>query len=299
MKKPKRFAVINFKGGVGKTAMSVNLSASLAYYHGKKVLVVDLDPQSNASLWLMQPEHWREHTQGGQKSTYQIFRDHLDGTKHFDFGEALVPGVPWRDGASLLPNLDLLPAAVELLKVEDRIHTNKFVQFYKFIFRSLKPHFDKYDYVFFDCPPNVYSVTQNALFAADACLVPYVPDYLSLSGFKIFVEQVEAFYDRVSGAMTKRARPGVCALAVSHYQSNINNFNRSIHELELQLQQLKDKKLITGKAKILEPYVRRSASVSASTNEHVPACLHDANSIGTYDYYELSNAFLKHLESFK
>ncbi len=299
MKKPKRFAVINFKGGVGKTAMSVNLSASLAYYHGKRVLVVDLDPQSNASLWLMQPEHWREHTAGGLCSTYQIFQDHLKGTKRFDFEKAVISGAPIRDGASLLPNLDLLPAAVELLKVEDRIHTNKYVQFYKFVFRSLQPYFDEYDYVFFDCPPNVYSVTQNALFAADACLVPYVPDYLSLSGFKIFVEQVEAFYNRVSGAMTNRSRPGVAALAVSHYQLNINNFTRSIHELELQLQQLKDKKLVSAKTKILEPYVRRSASVSESTNAHVPACLNDANSIGTYDYYELSRAFLQHLESFK
>ena len=185
MKRPKRFAFINFKGGVGKTAMVVNIGASLAYYHHKKVLIVDLDPQSNASLWLMQPQHWRNHTQRGVRSTYQLFLDHIKGTKHFDFEEAVVPGVPWHGGVSLLPHLDLLPAAVELLRVEDSIHHNKFVQFYKFVFMSLKPYFDKYDYVFFDCPPNVYAVTQNALFAADACVVPYVPDFLSLSGFNI------------------------------------------------------------------------------------------------------------------
>jgi len=299
MKKPKRFAFINFKGGVGKTAMVVNLGATLAYYHQKRVLIVDLDPQSNASLWLMRPEHWREHTDKGRQSTFQIFQDHIKGTKHFDFEEAVVPGVPYLKGASLLPNLDLLPAAVELLKVEDHIHTNKYVQFYKFIFKSLKPYFDKYDYVLFDCPPNVYSVTQNALFAADACIVPYVPDFLSLSGFKILTELVEDFYDRVSGAMTKRPRPGICALVVSHYQKNINNYDRSIHELELQLQKLKDKKLVRSKAAILQPYVRRSAGVSESTNAHLPVCMHDANSIGAYDYYELSNALLEHLEKFK
>lgn len=299
MKRPKRFAVINFKGGVGKTAMVVNLGASLVKYHGKRVLIVDLDPQSNASLWLMEPRHWELLVDSGRRSTYQIFQDHLKGTKIFDFEEAVVPGVPWSKGASKLPGLDLLPAAVELLKVEDHIHTNKYVQFYKFVFKSLKPYFDQYDYVFFDCPPNVYSVTQNALFAADACLVPYVPDYLSLSGFRILSEKIEEFYDRVSGAMTKRSRPGILGLVVSHFQVNVKTYRHTIRELELQLQELKDKKQISPKAVVLEPYIRRNAAVAASTDVHLPVCLHDPNSPGALDYGQLSSSFLKHLESFK
>ena len=251
------------------------------------------------------PGEWRRkcvgrgYTQRGVRSTYQLFLDHIKGTKHFDFEEAVVPGVPWHGGVSLLPHLDLLPAAVELLRVEDSIHHNKFVQFYKFVFMSLKPYFDKYDYVFFDCPPNVYAVTQNALFAADACVVPYVPDFLSLSGFNILAGVVDDFYDKVSGAMTGRPRPGILGLLVSHYHSNINDCKRSVHELELQLQVLKDKHLLHPKVKILQPYVRRSASVAESTNAHLPVCLHDEKSIGSYDYYELSTTFLKHLELFQ
>src|ERR1700745_3867757 len=118
----KVLAFINFKGGVGKTACAVNIAATMAKLHDKKVLIVDLDPQSNSSLWLMRPDRWREHVARGRRSTFQIFDDALQGKTRFNFDEALVEGVMTWTGFTDLPRLHLLPAAVELLRIEDRIY---------------------------------------------------------------------------------------------------------------------------------------------------------------------------------
>jgi chromosome partitioning protein len=80
----KVLAFINFKGGVGKTATVVNIGATLAKLHEKKVLLVDLDPQCNSSLWLMRPDRWREHVARGRHSTFQIFDDALQGKSRFN-----------------------------------------------------------------------------------------------------------------------------------------------------------------------------------------------------------------------
>ena len=78
----KVLAFINFKGGVGKTACAVNIAATIAKLHEKKVVIVDLDPQSNFSLWLMGPEVWRKHVAKGRRSTFEIltmpFRERID-----------------------------------------------------------------------------------------------------------------------------------------------------------------------------------------------------------------------------
>ena len=73
------FAFINFKGGVGKTATVVNIGAALARVHNKKVLIVDLDAQSNSSLWLMRPDRWRDHVARGRRSTFQILKTPWQG----------------------------------------------------------------------------------------------------------------------------------------------------------------------------------------------------------------------------
>jgi cellulose biosynthesis protein BcsQ len=201
-------AFINFKGGVGKTANVVNIAAALAKYHNRKVLIVDLDAQSNASLWLMHPEHWRAWTQDLSRTVYQIFNDHIVGTDLFKFSRAVVRGVPNKN-FPLIANLDLLPSAVQMITIEYRIHQNRFALPYSFLHKTMKPYFEGYDYVFLDCPPNLYTITRNAIFAADYCVIPYIPDFLSLSGFEILVDEVQDFYDRMSGRLTGRRRPQV------------------------------------------------------------------------------------------
>lgn len=292
----KTIAFINFKGGVGKTATVVNIAAFLAKYHDKRVLVVDLDPQCNSSLWLLNPETWKDHVSGLTKSTYQIFEDEIVGTQRFEFDRAVMRGVPFGQGLPLIAKLDLLPASVEMLHLEDRLHQNRNAQSYKYLYRALKPYHDAYDYIFLDCAPNLYSVTKAALFAADNCVVPYLPDYLSLSGFKHLAEAVEEFYDRYSGSLTGRIRPRIAAVIVSHYKQVGNVFAHAVNELELQIQQLRDRDKIHPKAVLLTPYIRYDVKVAESTSEHLPVALYAPNCNGAQDYADLAQNFITHFE---
>lgn len=292
----KVIAFINFKGGVGKTASVVNIGATLAKYHGKKVLIVDLDPQCNSSLWLLPPKTWSKHTQGGANSTFQIYEDYIVGTHRFSFDQAVVRGVPPSEEFPLIASLDLLPASVELLRIEDRIHQNKYAQFFEFLYKTLRPHFSQYDYILLDCPPNVYSVTKTALFASHYTVVPFVPDYLSLSGLEILADEVETFYDRVSGFMTGRKRPKIAAFIISHYRTTGNVYDHAINELEITIKNLKASGKIHPKAALLSTYVRHSVHVAESTNEHLPVILHKPDSIGAQDYADLTQNFIQQFE---
>ena len=292
----KTIAFINFKGGVGKTASVVNIAANLAKYHGKRVLIVDLDPQCNSSLWLLEPDAWKNHVADTTRSTFQIFEDQVVGTHRFDFDHAVLRGVPYGNGLPLIAKLDLLPASVELLRLEDKLHQVRYAQFYKFLYKAIKPYHKAYDYIFLDCAPNLYSVTKNALFAADYCAVPYLPDYLSLSGFNILAEEVEAFYERVSGSLTGRERPRIAALIVSRYQKVGNVFAHSVNELEIQMESLRERGMIHAKTALLHPYIRNDVKVAESTNEHVPVVLYAPGCNGSQDYADLSQNFLTHFE---
>jgi len=292
----KTIAFINFKGGVGKTATVVNIAANLAKFQGKRVLIVDLDPQCNSSVWLLQPDVWKHHVDDTTRSTFQIFEDQIVGTHRFDFDKAVLRGVPYGNGLPLIAKLDLLPASIHLLRLEDKLHQNRYAQFFKFLHQTLKPYHRSYDYIFLDCAPNLYSVTKNALFAADYCVVPYLPDFLSLSGFSILADEVEEFYSRVGGYLTGRKRPQIAALIVSHYRKVGNVFAHSINELEIQTNALRASGKIHAKAAILEPYIRHDVKVAESTSEHLPVVLYAPGCNGSQDYADLAVNFLKHFE---
>jgi len=288
-------AFVNFKGGVGKTANVVNIGAMLARYHNRKVLIVDLDAQSNASLWLMTPEHWRAWTSDPTRTIYQVFNDYILGTDLFRFSRAVVRGVPHKN-YPLIANLDLLPSTVQMIGIENKIHLNRSDSFYTILHKALRPYMEGYDYVFLDCPPNLYTVTRNAIFAADYCLIPYIPDFLSLSGFEILVDEVQDFYDRMSGRLTGRRRPQIAAFIINHFEKKKNVFELGVNELKLAIRQIKPSGKIHPSAEILQPYVRFDVHVAESTSEHLPVFLHHPQSIGAADYADLAQNFKIHFE---
>lgn len=282
-------AFLNFKGGVGKTAGAVNVGACLARYLEKRVLIVDLDPQCNSSFWLCPQLECRHHTQNGKNSTCQIFMDHVQGTHLFDFDSAVLTGVPRIQGYPGIAALDILPADISLIKVEDWIHGNRFAtQFFRFLYKSLSPYFERYDYVLLDCPPNVYSVSKNALFAADCCIVPYMPDFLSLTGFQILAEQVNDFNNRVSGYRQGRSPCEIVGLMINHFRKGTNHATSAIEELRNIMAHLRAEGLIHQSCELLEPYVRTCAAVAASTEVSQPVCLSAENSMGCEDFYNLA-----------
>ncbi len=288
----KVLAFINFKGGVGKTATVVNIGATLAKLHEKKVLIVDLDPQSNSSVWLMRPDQWREHVAKGRRSTFQIFDDALHGKSRFNFNEAVVRGVVTWTGFTDLPRLHLLPASIELLRVEERIHELRAQVIYQILDTALGSHFKEYDYVLLDCPPNLYSTTKAAIFSADSCVVPYVPDYLSLSGFQVLAEQIGEMREKFAPYLPGRRKPNIAAVIISHYRQAGNVFRLAINELELSISQLKEMGLLASHALLLSPYIRHCVRVAESTSEHLPVILYAPGSIGAQDYCELTQRFV-------
>jgi chromosome partitioning protein len=291
----KVIAFVNFKGGVGKTANAVNIGALLASYHKKRVLIVDLDAQSNSSLWLMKPDDWRKHTKCLKKSVYQIFQDKIVGTKLFDLRKAVVRGVP-RSEYPLIANLDLLPSVVEMIRIEDQIRQVKSMSAFTALYQALTPCLDHYDYIFLDCAPNLYSVSKNALFAADYSVVPYIPDYLSLSGFEILVDMVNDFYNRMGGYFTSRKRPEIAAFIINHFALQKNVFETGVNEFEMAVNQIRPSGKIHSKAVCLKPFVRFNVNVAESTNEHLPVFLHKPKSIGAIDYADLTQNFVRHFE---
>ena len=199
----------------------------------------------------------------------------------------------------MIASLDLLPSVVEMIKIEDQIHQVKTLTAYTALHQALKPCRDLYDYIFLDCAPNLYSVSKNALVAADYCVVPYIPDYLSLSGFEILVDMIEEFCKRMGGYFTSRKRPEIAAFIINHFAVHKNVFETGVNEFEMALNQIRPSGKIHPKAMCLKPYIRFNVNVAESTNEHLPVFLHKPKSIGAMDYADLAQNFIHHFEGIR
>jgi chromosome partitioning protein len=171
--------VANQKGGVGKTTSAVNIAASLAQL-GQRVLVIDLDPQGNASTALG-VEHRR-----GVPSTYDAL---VEGTP---LADVTVP-CPDVDGVTVVPaTIDLAGAEIELVSVvarEGRLH--KAIAGHPQVGTAEAAGEDRFDYVFIDCPPSLGLLTINALVAGEELMIPIQAEYYALEGLGQLLETVE------------------------------------------------------------------------------------------------------------
>jgi chromosome partitioning protein len=290
-------AFLNFKGGVGKTANVVNLAAALAATHQQRVLVVDLDAQCNSSLWLLGKPLFKDHTSDPARGVAQAFRDALRGTKLFRFDQAVVRGVPRSEkDFKLIAGLDLLPASIDLLEVEEHLAHRPPEGVYRVLHALLKPRLADYDWVLIDCAPNFFSLTKNAVFAARHLAIPYIPDFLSLVGFQSLARLVEGFGARVGGQKTALGRTRISALIVNRYVQNGNVYKQGLLELEKLTADLKAQGLIHPRTRVLQPPVRQCVKVAEAPALHRPIALHAPESIGGQDYAALADDFRRHFE---
>lgn len=296
--KTKIIAFVNFKGGVGKTSNVVNLSACLSMYHKKRVLVVDLDPQSNTTFWLLKKKHYARLMASPSKTVSQIFDDAIFDIDVFDFEKTVFYDVPRTDNdLSFFEGLDLLPASADLLRIDDELHLPKFAKtFYTILSATLSPHISGYDYVFLDCPPNLFFITKNALYFADYYVVPYIPDYLSLSGLTIFCQLIDRFQKSYGSFRANPLNPKIIGVIVNKYKKIGNVFDKSINELKLQLSDLKKQNLIHPSADMFDTPIRDCVRVAECSNYHLPVIVYNDGSIGANDYLSLSMDFLNRME---
>lgn len=190
----KTVSFINLKGGVAKTTTAVGLATVLSGRYAKKVLIIDLDPQTNCTTMLIGEEKWRELNQSGD-TLYTLFRDALDGTKNFKIKRALQRGV---SDIKEVETLDLIASSLDLIDLQDIIAQAPRGPFYNrkpidILKRGIKSITDDYDYIIIDCPPNMGVITLNGLLISDGYIIPTIPDVLSTYGIPQIINRVTRF----------------------------------------------------------------------------------------------------------
>lgn len=192
----RNISFINLKGGVGKTTLTVAVAEILSIEFNKKVLVIDLDPQTNATVLLISQEEWEERN-SENKTIHQLFLDKIHNTKVFDINEAIISNVS--NIKNRQANLDLLPSSIDLIDITDSISAlntdnriidiiNKELKKRDLSGRSIE---DNYDYILIDCPPNLDGITMCGVYISDYYIVPVLPDTLSTYGLKQVIDKIQ------------------------------------------------------------------------------------------------------------
>ncbi len=186
-------AVVNLKGGVGKTALAVNFAAHCGR-NGRRTLLIDMDPQTNATFSCIEVDEWVSHAQrNGTVATLLGFRAQARA-------ESKPPDVAPIIRKDVFPNVDLIPSHLDLFSIDldlagaiGREHKLK---------RAIHSIISNYDIIVCDCPPNLTIPTQNALAASSHFIVPISPDYLSGIGVGILLGRVRQFCQDLDHKLT-------------------------------------------------------------------------------------------------
>jgi chromosome partitioning protein len=256
---PRILAVANQKGGVGKTTTAINLGTALAAV-GEKVLVIDLDPQGNAStgLGIMRTAN--------QKSSYHVL-----------IGEAELDGVIIDSG---IPNLHCAPATIDLLGAELELASfeRKTYRLQDAITRLMATGKESraYTYVLVDCPPSLNLLTINSLAAADAVLVPLQCEFFALEGLSQLLKTVE----RVKATLNAK-------LIIQGVVLTMFDRRNSLSE-----QVAQDVRSVLGE-KVYDTVIPRNVRVSEAPSYGRPVLLYDHDCVGSQAYIRLASEVIR------
>lgn len=244
----KIIAIANQKGGVGKTTTAINLSSCLAVAE-KSVLLVDVDPQANATSGLgIAPEE-------DKLSSYEIILDNEDVHR------AIQP--------TNVPHLDILPshirlvgAEVELVDIPSREHRLK---------NQLIPIKNQYDFVIIDCPPSLGLLTLNALSAADSVMIPIQCEYYALEGLSQLLNTIHLVQKNLNHELT------VEGVLLTMYDSRLNLCNQVAKEVRDYF-----------KEKVYKTVIHRNVRLGEAPSFGKPIIMYDAVCIGSQNYISLA-----------
>lgn len=247
-------AITNQKGGVGKTTSAINISAALAERR-KKVLLIDIDPQGNAT------------------SGVGISKDNLE-TSIYDLlidEEASLSSCTYETGMkrlSIIPsNIDLSGAEIELLSIEGREYLLK---------NKVEKTRNSYDYIIIDCPPSLSILTINALTTADAVIVPIQCEYYALEGLSQLIKTVELIKDRLNEKLE------IEGVLFTMHDSRTNLSSQVIETVRDNLDQY-----------IYETTIPRNVRLAEAPSHGMPITLYDSHSTGAKAYRKLAKEIIR------
>lgn len=249
----KIIAIANQKGGVGKTTTAINLSAAVAILD-KKVLLVDSDPQGNAS------------------SGVGIASADLENTIYDCLINEVHPSEVILKTST--PNLDLLPANIDLVGAEVEL-VNKLSREF-FLKRMLAKIKDEYDYIFVDCLPSLGLVTVNALVAADSVIIPVQCEFFSLEGFGKLKSTINMVKENLNENLM------IEGVVLSMYDSRLRMANMVVTEVN---------NMVTDK--VFSTIIHRNSKVGEAPSLGQPVIIYDVTSKGATNFLNLANEFLQ------
>jgi chromosome partitioning protein len=265
----RKICFINYKGGVGKTSLIVNIAACLAKA-GKRVLLIDLDTQSNASIWLMKLDRWNKINAAGAGSVYSIFDPGAARLKDL----VIANVVEGKAGEQPLPGLDLIPTTFNLVDLENEYSGPPGRPSYLIFQEQLAEIEGRYDFILFDCPPNILRASQCGVFSANEIYVPSNPDALSLIGFTLLTEKLGKFH-QLSASFRKGTMGPPATVQGLIFNSIKTGVDIEVPKMRMQLRlnQFRTAKRVAPAAKIFANQIRDAMVVRRAVTLGLPVIL--------------------------
>ncbi|MBH0122479.1 ParA family protein [Rhodococcus sp. CX] len=221
-------ATINLKGGVGKTTTTAALAEFMAADFGQRVLLIDLDPQTNLTTMMVGEERWQELNELGW-TLATLFRKAVDpSAPDFDIEKALQRNV---SSVKTVKGVDLLASSLDLMDIQEGLSHQQYAdpvstRPIEVLSSAIAPIANGYDYILVDCPPNLGMLTLNGLRLADGYIIPTIPDILSTYGIPQLQSRVKKFAERVGHPIKE------IGLVITKYRSASNLHRSTIERLQ-------------------------------------------------------------------